>query len=240
MFDRDQKFAFGRAEHAWKEMYAGVQRMFQASTIAPSAFAEIFQPSENAPDNEVRLTVRPFVVAVPERASHQKIELFVCVEGFIGFDKAELRNKNLRTMNFSTRVGYFRYKPNELVHVFGAHFDFDEITPGHPIFHAQMGPQLQMCESVKKAATSVAEPTNVIEGILKNVRMPSAQMDAFSVLLQICADHLIDNNSSQVVKDEFLSLTRACDFFLGAAHRFPSLTAEKAAKCYRSLHWYAR
>ena len=74
--------------------------------------------------------------------------------------------------------------------------------------------------------------------ILRNVRTPSAQMDIFAVITQVCADHLIGASSSPDVRSAFGILRNASDFFVGAAHRLAYLNTEPAIGCYRSKYWY--
>lgn len=78
----------------------------------------------------------------------------------------------------------------------------------------------------------------VMGRILRNVRTPSAQMDFFAVMTQICADHLIAATSSSDVRSAFGTLRDASDFFVGAAHRLAYLNTAPAIGCYRSKYWY--
>jgi hypothetical protein len=77
-----------------------------------------------------------------------------------------------------------------------------------------------------------------VQPLLRNVRTPSAQMDIFSVIAQICADHLIHEKSGIEVRQAFAKMRSECNFFIGAAHRMTYLNADVAPICYRSTHWY--
>jgi hypothetical protein len=117
----------------------------------------------------------------------------------------------------------------------------DKTQYGHPVFHAQVCSQ----EALKTViCDQFHEPfhagTDCTKGLLRNVRTPTAQMDAFSVITQISADHLLTDASNNEVRNAFARLRGACDFFAGAAERLPYLSSDTAARCYRSTHWYER
>jgi hypothetical protein len=103
-----------------------------------------------------------------------------------------------------------------------------------------MGPEPEFGEMVIRAYTLTGGLDDLVSRILRNVRVPTAQMDIFSVILQICADHLISNASDQAAKDAFTEMVKSCGFFTGAGHRLEFLKSEPAISCYRSMYWYSR
>jgi hypothetical protein len=114
----------------------------------------------------------------------------------------------------------------------------DEVKSGHPVFHVQFGSQLSFGESVKNVFRIEDDIIDCIGNILGTVRIPSAQMDVFSIITQICADHLMGENSGPEVKRAFRKIREECDFLVGAAHRMQFLNEQPAIGCYRSTHWY--
>ena len=140
---------------------------------------------------------------------------------------------------FSTSVGYFRQYPTFLEHVYGVHYDCDTGTFVHPVFHAQMKPLLDFESDIKKHFSN--ETRNIcdkVQPILRNVRLPSAEMDIFSVFAQITADHLIYNNSEQDVIDKFKKLLDECGFFFGVAKNLDRFNQHSPEMRYRSLSWF--
>ena len=106
---------------------------------------------------------------------------------------------------------------------------------------AQMCSQEEFGATVRDFFNLPLDPgKDLAAGLLRNVRMPTAQMDVFSVITQIGADHLVSETSSLEVRAAFGKLREACDFFMGAAGRLAYLNSMGASHCYRSTHWYAR
>jgi hypothetical protein len=237
LVDRDTSYVLQRVCGAWDHVRAGMERMYQASNSRPSDGYEIFVPDNARTAGEVKLTVHPVIFNLPERANRRDTNLYIALSGWLSFEKAGLRNPPLRTRGFGTKVGYFRAKAELLEHVYGAHYDIEEAQAGHPVFHSQMGPEMDLGEKVKGTYRLGGHLKDSVSPILRNVRIPTAQMDVFSVILQICADHLIFEASGQEVKDAFAAMVQSCGFFTGAAHRMDFLN--RGASCYRSTHWYS-
>lgn len=78
--------------------------------------------------------------------------------------------------------------------------------------------------------------TDHVEGIFKTVRIPTAQMDLFALLMQLAADHLMSERSSQEDRNTFKELGDSNRKMKGAGYLWPSL--EQAPKCMRAVHWY--
>jgi hypothetical protein len=187
-----------------------------------------------------RFSCGPVVFAVPERANATSAGLFVVVDGFLDFGQPSQGDTRRTTLHFGTRVGYFRRDGDEITHVYGAHYDMDETLPGHPVFHGHLSSQDEMRAQVVSTFHVTGAGDNRADRLLRNVRTPTAQMDFFSVITQIGADHLISERSGPEVLEGFRLLRRACDFFVGAGAHLPHLNTRPAAYCYRSTHWYER
>lgn len=178
---------------------------------------------------------------VPERANGGESNLYVAVLGWISFGAPLASDPRRTTLQFGTQVGYFRVKGGQLVHIYGVHYDMDETLPGHPVFHAQMSSQVELGTDVSRLFNLQLDTGDDLPGVLlRNVRTPTAQMDVFSVITQIGADHLVSEASGPEVHAAFARLRDACDFFMGAAGRLAYLSSLPATHCYRSTHWYAR
>jgi hypothetical protein len=225
---------------AWTGVQSSIRKMYSASVIRPQGAVDIFKPADSD-GGLLRIDIGPLVFHVPEKASHPSADLFVVVSGWIRFMNSSVDNKRPDTHSFGTNIGYFRLKEGGLEHVYGAHYDMDEELPGHPVFHSQMTSQANMGATIDSLFhANYGSPLDHASGLLKNVRVPTAQMDVFAVITQIGADHLVSEKSNKEVHDAFRELRQSCDFFNGAAHRLAYLNGPSASQCYRSTHWYER
>lgn len=224
---------------AWQGILAAVRDMHSAIVVRPGNAADVFHPDTTAP--EAKFNVGPVVFQLPERAKRSSANLYVVVSGWLSFAAPLNSDPRRTTLRFGTQVGYFREKEDQLVHVYGVHYDMDETLPGHPVFHAQMTSQAGFASNIADLfGSELSLGEDLAIGLLRNVRTPTAQMDVFSVMTQIAADHLVSEASMSDVQDGFTKLRAACDFFLGAAGRLPYLNSPPATECYRSTHWYVR
>jgi hypothetical protein len=187
---------------------------------------------------QIGFNVKSVVFNLPERANGSP-DLFVVVHGRLYFDEDSIRLNLLRTSNFATEAAYFKKKSDELIHVYGAHCDFAQDVSGHPAFHVQMRSFAGQFDQVAKYfnMTDVAS-RDLMGGVLRNVRLPSAQIDFFSLVLQLCADHLIDENSGAEELMAFSDLMKASAEIHGAAYLVPQLSNPSAQACLRANHWY--
>ena len=227
-----------QVQTGWDKAVHGMAQMNQSSLIRPQTAYNIFRLDKNAPDQVVKVDVGPIVFYVPERPNHRGPDLFIVVKGWLTFEGPDFRTLPLKTKDFGTEVAYFRSKASGLEHVYGAHYDMDEVRAGHPVFHAQIGAQMEFGANVQELFGLDTQVTNKMESILGTVRTPSAQMDVFSVITQICADHLMGEAAPDEVSGAFKGLRKASEFLIGAAHRLAYLNSAPAIDCYRSTHWY--
>ncbi len=227
-----------KVHSAWNGVLDGLKQMNQASTVRPEVPSMVFKVDQCAPDDVVKLLVGPVVFNIPERANGQAANLFIVIKGWLTFEGPDFGNTPFKTGNFGTNVAYFRLKDSRLEHVFGAHYDMDEMRNGHPVFHAQFSSQINIGSSIKELFNRSDELVDHLEKILNRVRTPTAQMDVFSVFTQICADHLMWEQSAPEVQRAFEQTRSSCNFIVGAAHRLAYLNSKPAIGCYRSTHWY--
>ncbi|MGD9920592.1 MAG: hypothetical protein AB7V13_03970 [Pseudorhodoplanes sp.] len=224
---------------AWERLRVSMQKMYQSTDVRPGAGHDIFKLNARAPDDEVKLDIGPIVFNVPERAGRGH-NLYVVVRGWLSFGDGNLRELPLKTRAFFTEVAYFRLKGNVLQHVYGVHYDLDEKLPGHPVFHGQLSSRMDLAPSVRDHYRVEDQPQEMFTPLLRNIRIPTAQMDVFSTVVQICADHLVFEGADQNVHEAFAEARSINSFFQGAAHRMPFLNEMPAIACYRSIHWYTR
>ena len=237
--DRDTSVILQRLVQQWSEVSTALARMTNAATVDPEDGWAIFRALPSADHNVVKFEVLPVVFNIPERAYHVNSDLFVVVQGQLSVRRDRyVKDEVLATDNFSTRAAYFRLTADGPVHVYGAHYDFALDELGHPIFHSQMRSFAEMWTSVGQRYSIEGPAKDYVSGILQNVRLPSAQMDVFSLVLQICADHLLFANSGPDERAAFNALLEKSTFLKGAGFQAPRMTTEAAFSCYRSRHWY--
>lgn len=213
----------------WSSIQGIIMRMNPDVDIKTQAGNELFSVSI---DEHIRVDVSPIRFYLPERAKRAVPNLHVVIDGWIEFD---VDVNELRTTQFGTRVAYVRAKPLGFEHVYGSHYDQSKDDLGHPVFHAQI-------KTMKGLTTGIPGCENddlvdKVAPILSNVRTPTPQMDVFSAVEQVCADHLLWENSEDDVRDAFEELQEQCAFFKGSGHLMHRFTPAMA-DCCRSTHWY--
>lgn len=239
---RTVTFAQTQLATAWDAVLVNLRRMSSSVDIKPNSSSAVFVHNGDAPADVIRFDVNPVIIVLPVRANNLRQKIYVAVKGFLSFETAGVGNDPLRTNSFGTKIGYFRDKNQAAEHVYGAHYDIHENAPGHPVFHAHIEQQMELLGAVDqhfRTGWTATNTNDLVRTVLNRVRTPTAQMDLFSVIVQLCADHLIHEGSGQEVLDAFSNLLAASNFFVGAAHRMAFLNANGAPGCYRSTHWYA-
>jgi hypothetical protein len=223
----------------WEEFDAEVSRLNGLASIQPKDGYLVFE-YVNTEGNSANFQLNPIVVNVPERATDVTSDLFVVIKGRLSIDRANFEaDGKVRTLNFATQAAYFRAKGNALNHVYGAHYDFAANEVGHPVFHGQMRSFVEFAEVIKSGyGLEEATVNDRVIGILKTVRLPSAQMDVFSFLLQLVADHLLSNDSSDDDKTRFRQLLERSKVIQGLGSQMTRLQVPPANFCYRAVHWY--
>ena len=227
-----------QVRNAWDDAIHRLQQISQATTVRPTSSSQIIALDQKVPSDVVKLIIGPVVFNLCERPNQSQARLFIVMQGWLSFQGPNFRAKPFQTRDFGTAVAYFRFKSNQLDHIFGAHYDIDEHDYRHPVFHGQLTPKMDFGSHVQDHFQHDCQIVNRMGNILRTVRIPTAQMDVFSVLIQICADHLIGQSPAPSVTKAFQQMRTACDFFTGAAHRMTFLNTAPATACYRSTHWY--
>ena len=227
----------------WTKTFAEIRKLGQPVVIRPQDSNEIFR-IEGADGDRARLETTPVVFHIPERVIGKKgNRLFVVVKGEIEF-ALEGDGEDIRASGFATRVAYFRVCGAGVKHIFGMHFDLDR-TVGHPVFHAQLRPYGELYQCVLEMFPSDewdVAPIDCVNGLLRNVRLPTAQMDFFSVILLICSDHLVSASAKPVDRDiraAYEKIRRYCGAFLGYGEEHQGLRDMAERRCARSHFWYA-
>jgi hypothetical protein len=235
--DKTTGLILQRISTQWNDISATLQRLKAGVSLRPTDVRVVFRPADST-DELVQFDVDPVVLNLTERWNHTNPDLFVVFRGQVGFDRPAFTQRDqLVIRHFATEVAYFRRHANELRHVFGAHYDLAMNEVGHPAFHGQFKSFSQFAEFVKRQYGVDKQVDDCVKGLLKNVRVPTAQMDVFSLILQLCADHLLSAKSSQAEKAAFSQMLTNGSF-VGTADKIQRLSAPAAASCYRARHWY--
>ena len=228
-----------RLVEQWNAVRSEIRRMHQGVQIRPDDINSLLRPIDGTDPNVAYFQLHPVVFNLPERATYADTDLFVVIEGLLSYRRPEFReDKRLLTDSFATHAAYFRRTRDALLHVFGVHYDYSRDDIGHPAFHGQMKSFVDFGELVKQEYRLDLQVQDSIKGVLNRVRVPTAQMDVFSVFLQMCADHLLHNGSSTDEVSAFSALLAKSHFCIGAAFQLPRLGTDEARTCYRARHWY--
>jgi hypothetical protein len=182
----------------------------------------------------------PIYFRMPERGSHSQMDLIVALEGELGIRRdIYKKDKTVATNNYATHAAYFRQKSGGATHVYGAHYDFELDELAHPIFHAQIRSFASLWPGVA-ARFHLDDPLDddLVKGMLRTVRVPTAQMDVFSLCLQLFADHLLFKGSGETEIKAFNTLIGRSAAVKGAGFQCERLMEEAAYRCYRAQHWY--
>jgi len=215
--------------------------------VRPSDVLSFIRVGERTSDAVIAIDIGPVALSVPERASSSK-RLYVYVTGFFQFSRQTWEDgEMLETTHVSAEAAYFRAHQEGLVLVHGAHYDHAPSHLGHPVFHLQLRGSLVEYGSFVQAQFGLnGEIRDGISETLRNVRSASAQVDVFSLLLQVGADQLLDKNSGREQRRAFNKLRdRAVlcgslcrDGEVAGVQAIPSSCPTVAFRCYRARHWY--
>jgi hypothetical protein len=225
----------------WEAVRLCIERLNNSASVIPADAAGLFQVTRSDADI-LAFDIGETLLILPERAKQVSTQMHIVVKGRLTIDKKHfVASEQLRTIHFQSEAGYFRLKTDStLQHVFGAHYDLTQDEVGHPAFHAQLKSFLNFADIIRgRYSDTPLTVTNAMENILKTVRLPSAQMDYFSLLIQAVADHLMSPNSSSTedvgVFRELLGKSKSIQ---GRAYDIARLQEPSAIVCYRSVHWY--
>jgi hypothetical protein len=158
--------------------------------------------------------VSAFLLRMPQRPDSPKFTENVFA---IGLLKGIVVNKSVRLRSYSTEISYCRMQnpsnqTGELQPMAGYHYDFETTSKiNHPIFHAQQKLSAgSRFFAFNDDFTCPVYPDNVQE--IRTLRIPTPQMEIFSAIVMILADHIITN--SEAAREPFAT-------FLDSIHLLP-------------------
>jgi hypothetical protein len=190
----------------------------------------------------VEVTMAPVTLRLKERGTATESVMFITVEGAIIFP-SDADKKEMRASGYQTRVGYFRELDGDrLSHVYGVHYDHDDTSGAHPVYHSQMRSMAKFVPDINTAYRmefqALDDEGDLVRSILRNVRIPTAHMDPFSVLIQIAGDHLVSGVKDDKVTAAFERLRQQLSSFRSLPTSAVRLEAVMQETCFRSSHWY--
>lgn len=113
-----------------------------------------------------------------------------------------LKDKKPHLTQYGTEIGYFRQTNasnplNDLEPLAGFHYDFDcnEKRLNHPVFHAQ--PKMSAGERYFEQNKHISHRDYPEHKEIRTIRIPTPQMDIFSAIVMILADHVADPEDSE-------------------------------------------
>jgi hypothetical protein len=223
----------------WAAVCGCATELGNSVDIRPSDGYAVVQ-HEATRDGRAEFCIKPVVFTLPELADLTNKDFYIVVEGLISLDRQAFKDSGVvRTLSFSTHVAYFRYTKEGFQHMYGAHYDFALSEVGHPVFHVQLKSFAPLFAAVNEQyGQSFEVADDCMRGIPKRMRIPCAQMDAFSLCSQLIADHLLWKNSSPEELERFAHLLQDQRNLHGAAFQVARLQEEAAINCYRGIHWY--
>lgn len=222
---------------AWNAVQSELTNM--GGEAKPKTAPDVF--SYEVTEAGVEVTMAPVTLRLKERAATESV-LFVTVEGVIIFP-SDADKKDMRASKYETRAGYFReIDGTRLKHIYGVHYDHDDEKPAHPVYHSQMKSMAKFVSDINAAYrlnfSALDDEGDLVRSILRNVRIPTAHMDPFSVLIQIVGDHLVSGVDDDKVTAAYERLRQKLSSFRSmptAANRLEAVTQQS---CFRSSHWY--
>lgn len=175
--------------------------------------------SEIQTDDSGVHTVTTRFVGIPERSklmgrATKKISVLL-----VGRLCSEVNNKALNPTYYTTEALYCDQRasaPKKLDAVHGFHFDYEDSAPhAHPVFHAHYD------LSASRRWYSEIDTRIEIQNIEfiddrrehRSIRIPTAQMDIFSVILMIVAGHWVNSSDTNQV-DSFSRLLSDTDKYI--------------------------
>ena len=222
---------------SWEKIKGNLRRLDQRIPLRPKSGVIVLKESTK---NSANFKFGPIVLLLPEKPSkNRETKVFVVIEGDLTLEQVA-GSGILRTQSYQTHIGYFREKEDCLNHVFGAHYDFDT-NFAHPVFHVQISTQASFETTISQNFSYVQELKKCedkVRGLLGNVRVPTAQMDFFAVLLQVVSDHLINETTPENVQELFKDLCENCRPFASYGLKHDGLKNSIKDKCLRSSYWY--
>lgn len=227
-----------KMNEAWNEVVATLQVISNVSEVRPAHGNDVFGYAMGA--DKVRVIVRPVTFRLTRKAAAAKADMYVTVAGWMEFHERDAES-NLRSFGFKTEVGYFvERSATALEHPLGLHYDYDRRIVAHPYYHSQLCSLPEYVDDINRAYNRTFSCPAPNRPSLTHVRIPTAHMDAFSVLIQIFSDHLLNENAGQPSLAAYARTIEACSFFECDAGSVGRFDAAFDARSLRAHHWYER
>ena len=172
--------ALQRLGTAWTKNVQEMQRMDQHPDVHPRAPDQVFHAKEEERDGTIRVDCGPAAFKLCEKAGGPP-NILVSVSGWISVRASGRSDVPLCTMDFGTRVAYFRSNGREVEHIYGVHYDMDESGGGHPVFHGQLRAMAELYEPIREQFGGSGEIGDYVGKVLRNVRTATAHGFLFGV-----------------------------------------------------------
>lgn len=226
-----------RLDAAYRDIVEGLRALHPALVIKPEVPNAVIELASD--DEGAQVTFKPIVCRVPEQARRRgAANLYVVVRGRCELVLAD-GPSGVMTRSYATEFGYFRDRGGVVEHCYGGHYDYDAVKDAHPIAHLQIRSQQRLQEHIGRHFRLPAhEDKDLLTGVLDRVRTPTLQMDVLSTLVQIAADHLMHDKSTDEERRLFRRLTTTGVPFRGYAPVPPP--ADDPCTCPRGVHAYRR
>lgn len=242
--DKDTLAIRARLLAEWSRTKLNLQQLNNTFDYRPRSDPEIVRQGDRNSADSVSLNIGPLAFLVPERDLSSG-RLFIYLEGALEFSReAWTDSGRLVITNTIAEGAYFKVGDGKLVLVYGGHYDYAPGQHGHPAFHHQLRDHLfEYGEFIKKHFSLTYPIKDALDGVLRNVRVPTAQMDAFSCMLKIAADHLLPQGPSPRQRDAFNALRGSSTLCGGYCNDQPPPSLQPYRlpyTCYRARHWYGR
>ena len=197
------------------DFYWDIKR-FKKENGCTGRLEEFGQPEVGA-DGLYTVTTRflgiPGKAIAPDKKARRIIT--VLLVGKVGL---EINGKSLKTAAYNTEALYCDHKaatPKQLSVVHGFHFDYEDSAPqAHPIFHAHYDLSASSSWYTDIDRRLEIENMSVIKERREHraIRIPTAPMDIFSVVLMIVAGHWIRSTDPNATKSFSDLLSKTEDY----------------------------
>ena len=220
---------------AWDNSFTEMRKLGHYINANPKSGREIFLNDEKCKLDAINFKTVPVILELPERLNRKSSNILVVLTGKLSFNKSTTKNQ-LITEKYSTSTEYFRKKEGNLIFLGALHHDYDEEEQiSHPRFHSQFSNRIMRFKDSYLFKEYPKPEECKAFNFLANTRIPTLQLDFFSSLLNLCADHLINDKDSR--PEIFEKIYKNCNFFQSAS---PPHRIVENSPCIRSIHLYPK
>ncbi len=194
-------------------------------------------------ENSSEISLKIFKVKVPSKRKNNYINIFI--HGGVGTDS----NNNIT--DYRTRVSFTRHEihdPKKHSIIEGIHYDYSKNTQLiHPIFHLQNDISV-LSDEIISEGFSIISPVNIesFKGKqIKHQRIPTTQMDFYSVIIMILADNFINDDNLDdfkrlvglMIESKSLSISINCTDLENKLHSNSCLNSLNYQKAPHAADW---